>query len=64
MARTIVTTATLQLEKGFAQRFEANVIKELKKKFRRAGPSIAKRTEEAVQSLVTLRLSSWRTVKG
>lgn len=64
MARTIVTTATLQLEKGFAQRFEANVIKELKKKFRRAGPSIAKRTEEAVQSLVTLRLSSSEVVNS
>tara|TARA_R110000737_G_C14535365_1_gene478003 strand:- start:150 stop:797 length:648 start_codon:yes stop_codon:yes gene_type:complete len=64
MARPIITTATLQLEKGFAQRFEANVIKELKKKFRRVGPSIAKRTEEAVQSLVTLRLSSSEVVNS
>tara|TARA_R110000744_G_scaffold73552_5_gene147289 strand:- start:14468 stop:15115 length:648 start_codon:yes stop_codon:yes gene_type:complete len=64
MARPIITTATLQLEKGFAQRFEANVIKELKKKFRRVGPSIAKRTEEAIQSLVTLRLSSSEVVNS
>ena len=64
MARPIITTATLQLEKGFAQRFEANVIKELKKKFRRVGPSIAKRTEEAIQSLVALRLSSSEVVNS
>ena len=52
MARIIVTTATLQLEKGFARKFEADVIKEIKKKFRRVGSAIAKRTENAIKLLV------------
>ena len=64
MARIIVTTATLQLEKGFARKFEADVIKEIKKKFRRVGSAIAKRTENAIQALITLRLSGSEAVSS
>jgi len=62
MARIIVTTATLQLDKGFAKKFEADVIREIKKKIRRVGATIAKRTENAIQGLITLRLSSSEVV--
>ena len=64
MARIIVTTATLQLEKGFARKFEAGVIREIKKKIRRIGPAIAKRTENAIQALITLRLSGSEAVSS
>ena len=64
MARPIITTFGLQLGKGFARKFERDVIRELKKKVKGSGIVLAKRVENAIRMRMRLRLSASPVVES
>ena len=58
MAKSPITTFGLRLEKGFARKFERDVMRELKKKIKLSGIVIAKRVENAIRMLMSIRLNA------